>query len=490
MKKTCTWLIAMSCLLAVAGTTYAGAPGMTLLLLPQLFGQEPPRDLPTQTTGGRSYNNTPRSNPPAVVPSAGDDDEDLFIDFVDEGVNLLVGRACAQWVSQILRPYPPCNLVLDAVAGYFAVLDMKDAAASMAAANTNGAIGTGAAAGQPARNPAAGTTPPPATAQTGTFRIGAGFNTNNGLTSNLALVGCPRSTPADACTNDGCCKAAAKAAVKACRCCEDCDDCNDCDCGNKTARGGLCIPGNPVTQSGRVSSGYAIQLHPMPMAMQMALPGCGPELLHHPQVVQLGQCPVTQQQLHDVPLYPVEALQELIQERQAITHAIEQIERELMQMAIAKQQQQQQVSIMQAAHNAQKIHMATEFFEAHCDSLRCAGENVMVLEGDVRLTAKKGGHPIRIEAARVSVNMKDGTFKVESAAAVAMPVATPMQLERVHMMPAPPWAAPMPVYEPLDYPPVGAPVPPSWKQTPYRTTPPAVPPAPRPGLDHSIQFKY
>jgi hypothetical protein len=479
MRKTCTWLIAMSCLLAVAGTTYAGAPGMTLLLLPQLFGQEPQRDLPTQSTGARPYN-TPRPNPSAVVPSPAEDDDDLFIDFVDEGVNLLVGRACAQWVSQILRPYPPCNLVLEAVAGYFAVLDIKDAAASMAAANTNGAFATGSPAGLPAQNPAAGTTPPPATAQTGTFRIGAGFNTNNGLTSNLALGGCPRSTPADACPNS-CCKAAAKSAVKACRCCEDCDDCNDCDCGNNSVRGGLHIPGNPMTQSARVNSGYAIQLHPMPMMMQMALPGCGPELLHHPQVVQLGQCPVTQQQLHDVPLYPVEALQELIQERQAITHAIEQIERELMQMAIAKQQQQQ-VAVMQAAHNAQKVHMTTEFFEAHCDSLRCAGENVMVLEGDVRLTAKKGGHPIRIEAARVSVNMKDGTFNVESAATVAVPVATPFQLERVQMVPAPPWAAPMPVYEPMYYPPAGAPVPATWKQTPYRPSPPAVPMAPRSSL--------
>jgi hypothetical protein len=200
-------------------------------------------------------------------------------------------------------------------------------------------------------------------------------------------------------------------------------------------------------------------------------------------VVSFGQCPMAQQPLHDVPLYPVEALKELIQQRQAITHAIEQIERELMQLAIAKQQQQ--TMVVQAAHTAQKVHLATEFFEAHCDTLRCVGENVMVLEGDVRLTSKKGGHPIRIEAARVQVNMKDGTFKVESATTIGTSPPLPTTMERVQMVPSAPWSAPapMPTTSWQNAPVYVRPLPPSapagWQQVPDRYAPP---PPPVPGI--------
>ena len=42
-----------------------------------------------------------------------------------------------------------------------------------------------------------------------------------------------------------------------------------------------------------------------------------------------------------------------------------------------------------------------------------------MLEGDVRLTCKKSGHAVRIEAPCVIVNMKDGTFTVEAQQPVA-----------------------------------------------------------------------
>jgi hypothetical protein len=494
MKKTCTWLIAMSCLLALAGTTYAGAPTMTLLVLPQLFGQEPGRDLPKLLPGaGAAWqggpNGTTRANPPIVLTpqTLDDDDDDVFLELLDEGVNLLLGRTC-QWVSQILLPYPPCNLAVDAVAGYLSVMEAKAAAASMAAENTNAAAGGGLGA-EPIS--------PPATPQAGNFKIGAGYNRDNGVAQTCPSAVCPNSTPADAWFSSGCCEAVKKIAssTKACKCCEDC---KDCACDKQAAGSGLHIQGHPVirgfgdTQGGITSGIYVIEQTPMPgtapnlqpystipVMMQMVTPHCGPELLHYPQVVSFGPCPMAQQPLHDVPLYPVEALQELIQQRQAITHAIEQIERELMQMAIAKQQQQQ-ATVMQATHNAQKVHLATEFFEAHCDTLRSVGENVMVLEGDVRLTSKKGGHPIRIEAARVRVNMQDGTFKVESATTFGTVSAPTPVMERVQMVPAPPWAAPAPMPNSLYFnnPPVYVPLPPpcpsvpqDWQPVPYRLTP-------------------
>src|SRR6266404_5548442 len=39
--KTSRWCIAVAIFLALAGTTYAGSPGLSMLFLPQCFGQEP-----------------------------------------------------------------------------------------------------------------------------------------------------------------------------------------------------------------------------------------------------------------------------------------------------------------------------------------------------------------------------------------------------------------------------------------------------------------
>ena len=54
MKNTWFWLIAVAAILALSGTTRAGSPAMTMLLLPQLFGQEPSRNAPLPATSPRT----------------------------------------------------------------------------------------------------------------------------------------------------------------------------------------------------------------------------------------------------------------------------------------------------------------------------------------------------------------------------------------------------------------------------------------------------
>jgi hypothetical protein len=58
-------------------------------------------------------------------------------------------------------------------------------------------------------------------------------------------------------------------------------------------------------------------------------------------------------------------------------------------------------------------HLVTPELEAHCHRMIHRGETIL-LEGDVMLLCKKHAQPIRIKAQRVIVNMKDGTFTVES----------------------------------------------------------------------------
>src|SRR5260370_827798 len=67
MKNTWFWLIAVAAVLALSGTTHAGSPPVTMLLLPLLFGDGRP--------GGRSGNGSGdpahRPCPPCDRPSAG-----------------------------------------------------------------------------------------------------------------------------------------------------------------------------------------------------------------------------------------------------------------------------------------------------------------------------------------------------------------------------------------------------------------------------------
>ena len=58
-------------------------------------------------------------------------------------------------------------------------------------------------------------------------------------------------------------------------------------------------------------------------------------------------------------------------------------------------------------------HLVTPDLDAHCERMPHRGD-VVILEGNVLLLCKKHAQPIRIEAQRVIVNMKDGSFTVES----------------------------------------------------------------------------
>jgi hypothetical protein len=71
------------------------------------------------------------------------------------------------------------------------------------------------------------------------------------------------------------------------------------------------------------------------------------------------------------------------------------------------------VQIVQVARHVKPVHLVTPDLEAHCERMHHRGDAI-VLEGNVLLLCKKHAQPIRIEAQRVIVNMRDGSFSVES----------------------------------------------------------------------------
>jgi hypothetical protein len=71
------------------------------------------------------------------------------------------------------------------------------------------------------------------------------------------------------------------------------------------------------------------------------------------------------------------------------------------------------VSVVQVAHYVKPVHLVTPDLEAHCERMHHRGDAI-VLEGNVLLLCKKHAQPLRIEAQRVVVNMRDGSFTVES----------------------------------------------------------------------------
>ncbi len=139
-----------------------------------------------------------------------------------------------------------------------------------------------------------------------------------------------------------------------------------------------------------------------------------------------------------LPPTPFDELRELHMQRQMISAAIEHVEQEL-----ARMEMQRHVVLAPVAPNAHKVHLVTDHFEAHCESLHCVNGDPhrVVLQGDVRLTCKKCGQAVRIEAPCVVVNMKDGTFAVQSGspAAHAVHPMPPVMLwtPNMHYQPAP-----------------------------------------------------
>jgi hypothetical protein len=313
---------------------------------------------------------------------------------------------------------------------------------------------------------------------------------------------------AEACDNLPACPASSR---KACKCCENCEDCKDCTCGKKVVGcGDHCVPGMILSKEklGKVilwAPGIAQEyLHPpMPCPMPPPLPHpryqdggwmTGGVALTYPPPLPPPPFavnpfappmppPAPYQVMNPMLPCPLNELRELHCQREMIAAAIEQIEQEL-----ARIEAQRHIHAAPAASHASSVHLMTEYFEAHCNALRSVGSDPhhLLLEGDVRLTCKKSGHHVHIEAPRVIINMKDGTFTVESQPAqTPCPSAQPIHavpqnvmMEHVQYMqdasgrcvpvvtstrlvsptPVAPWTAPMPA-KPASphwrYPPVG-----------------------------------
>lgn len=111
--------------------------------------------------------------------------------------------------------------------------------------------------------------------------------------------------------------------------------------------------------------------------------------------------------------------------------------------------------IVPIASLAKHVHFVTPDLEAHCERMTHRGD-VVVLEGDVKLHCKKHGQSIRIEAQRVILNMKDGTFTVESEiassrATARMALPPLVETRQMQWMLVPP-SVPTPVFGPYHNP--------------------------------------
>ena len=92
--------------------------------------------------------------------------------------------------------------------------------------------------------------------------------------------------------------------------------------------------------------------------------------------------------------------------------------------------------VMQVAHPVRPAKLVTPDLEAHCEKMTHKGD-MIVLEGNVLLLCKKHAQPMRIEAQRVTVNMKDGSFSVEGAGSMTMPAATSFGIMRTSLLELP-----------------------------------------------------
>ncbi len=67
-----------------------------------------------------------------------------------------------------------------------------------------------------------------------------------------------------------------------------------------------------------------------------------------------------------------------------------------------------------AALHSAPARFETPDLEAHCQKITHRGD-IVILEGSVLMLIKKHAQPVRVNAERVSVNMKDGSYTVETA---------------------------------------------------------------------------
>jgi hypothetical protein len=509
MKKTCSWLVVLASLVTLAGTTHAGAPALTTLVLPQLFGQDarPPEILPTsgsvrsgpsqsvRVENGVVIDSEAQKVAPKVTPALSDwqivqrkatPEGDTVCDAILGGlfhmfrygtsggaVRWAADLACDLFAMQQMSLEIHAEAVSDAEKQFLDALQSGLSRSALApapevlpmpkvvAVPDGGSVWL---AGQWIRVPAASCSHPCTGEKLSCTKAGGSC----GVCAKPDLTGI-----AEACEND--LFALAKSTVKACKCCEDCADCKDCTCGKKTTYPVPQKSSLPATRDFAVNAGsgmrnsIVVAVEPPPPFGGCPQAGCpitSLPMVPRPIVVPFG--PVTSypvpMPMHEAMPYSVQELKDLIHQRQMVTCAIEQIERELMRLTFEKYRAQPQVTPV--AHNVQKVHLVTEHFEAHCDSLRCldGDHHRLVLEGDVRMTCKKSGQTVRIEAACIIVNMKDGTFSVTSQAVQGPQVMK--HVEPTH------WGT----YPPATSYPV-TPSPQGWQVAPTYPAPPQSPPS-------------
>jgi len=167
------------------------------------------------------------------------------------------------------------------------------------------------------------------------------------------------------------------------------------------------------------------------------------------------------------PLAPADELADLVRERELILAAKCEIDKQLMQLAWQQKVGQCQPAVA-VAHTTPKAHLVTKHFEAHCDMIRCVGDdpNTLILEGNVRLSCKAAG--ARIEASRVVVNITSGAFTVQSLS-TAVPPPVPLSPTTAPVRPTSltPGGSYCPVAPPPTLPQAPAPSPPLYVPSPY-----------------------
>jgi hypothetical protein len=93
----------------------------------------------------------------------------------------------------------------------------------------------------------------------------------------------------------------------------------------------------------------------------------------------------------------------------------------------------------------------TPDLEVHCEKMTHRGDMV-VFEGDVMLLSKKHAQPIRVNAQRVILNLKDGSYAVESARQISLPVSSfgvlRMSSKSEHCVPPPACLTNLPMTRP------------------------------------------
>ena len=415
--KSPRFCMAIVGILAVAGTMHAGSPALSMLLLPQAFGQEP---VPVSTEAAQD----PELLPMPKAVSAPRPSKPQTVSVPDGGV-VIIGARLFQ--GNVCTGDAPCC-----------------------------------------------------------------------VKSGRGCAACAKPTAA---VQMEACDETCLAAAKPCKCCENCEDCKDCTCGKKKTAviriqrgyncdnglvGGLIVTERSFDVSQSTGCEECMQemcgtrrlIWIMPTAKALVRPRFDqnsqilgtetvywwPKVLVMPTTGHGIRTMVAEQPplAHDFRCQPPlceEQTTELERQYLAVTAAIRHVEQQLVQLAWQqKVGQAQHVAAMSHAAAASKVQLASEHFEAECQAIHCVGDNpnVVMLEGNVRLMCKKNG--VHIQAPRVQVNLKTGTFAVQS-----LPVAVPPPPAV-----APPAAAPF-YLVPTDVPSSQCPV-----------TLPAIPPAPRP----------